>query len=317
MAQDIAGSPTRGVGGMTKLVTGDRLMEAVSNGTFIQGGIPAGVEGVKYDFHMGSRLRKASYKQAIDIDHLSELERSGLAVEPGEVVFVCTKERIVLPGNMIALLVPKRKIAHNGIIILGGFSVDPNYSGPLWVGLYNYSSVSFPLKAGKKLIAAMFYELEGDELHNFPVPESSTEGDFPPEISYLINSYKPQEFAALQAALADTKKQLENLSAEFHDDKTWRRNFQDGLDKIGVYIQEQKQEIQELVNGLKLEQQARKQEDESLKAKFEREDEQIRGRLEGMTNFFATVKVSTIIIGTLIVAALGALAGNYIPKIMP
>jgi len=139
------------------LVTGDRLREAVEHETFIKGGDLSSVEGVKYDFRMGSRVRKAAYSQPIDMEELPVIERSAMSVDPGEAVFVLTKEHLDLPNNFMAVLSPKRRLAHGGIIILGGFSVDPLYRGPLWLGLYNFSSTPYPLQAGRKLIAGMFY----------------------------------------------------------------------------------------------------------------------------------------------------------------
>jgi deoxycytidine triphosphate deaminase len=119
------------------LVTGSRLRDAVERRTFIKGGDLNSVEGVKYDFRMGSRVLKATYSQPIDMEELPVVERSAMRVDPGEAVFVLTKEHLNLPGNFMAVLSPKRRLAHGGIIILGGFSVDPLYRGPLWLGLYN------------------------------------------------------------------------------------------------------------------------------------------------------------------------------------
>ena len=59
-------------------------------------------------------------------------------VEPGEVVFVLTEERLDLPRNMIAVLSQKRKLFNQGIQVLGGFCIDPLYRGKLLVGLYNF-----------------------------------------------------------------------------------------------------------------------------------------------------------------------------------
>ena len=48
------------------LVTGERLREAVRSGTFIERGDLASVEGVKYDFHIGSLVLKAAFGQTVD-----------------------------------------------------------------------------------------------------------------------------------------------------------------------------------------------------------------------------------------------------------
>jgi deoxycytidine triphosphate deaminase len=67
----------------------------------------------------GDRLRKA-------VEH-ETLIKGG--EDPGEAVFVLTQEHLELPANYIAILSPKRRLAHGGIIVLGGLSVDPLHSG--------------------------------------------------------------------------------------------------------------------------------------------------------------------------------------------
>ena len=46
---------------MSSLVTGERLLEAVKSGTFIQGGVEGSTEGVKYDLRMGHYLLKTKF----------------------------------------------------------------------------------------------------------------------------------------------------------------------------------------------------------------------------------------------------------------
>jgi dCTP deaminase len=152
---------------MPRLITGERLKQAVEGGTFIINGDPSGVEAVKYDFHMGSSVLKALYGQPKDIDKIPEEERW---VDPGEAVFLLTREKLDLPANMIAILTPKRKLAHSGIMMLGGLAVDPCYKGHLLLGLYNFSSTKYPLRPGAKLIAAVFYELDGPEVCDVGAP---------------------------------------------------------------------------------------------------------------------------------------------------
>ena len=171
---------------MPTLITGDRLREAVDRGTFIKDGDPANAEGIKYDFRMGSRILKAKYSQPIDVNDLPVIDRDAMGIDHGEAVFVLTKERLTLPKDIIALLSSKRKLSHNGIILLGSLAADPLYNGPLWIGLYNISSTPFPLMPGRKLIAALFYELSEQKIGEFTIPEAAGTGDFPDELINLI-----------------------------------------------------------------------------------------------------------------------------------
>src|SRR6266508_3339282 len=162
---------------MASMVTGEELRQAVKGQIFIKGGDPEAVEGVKYDFHLGSKILMAG-GSPIDTNQLSELEKSKLQIGPGEVVFALTKEELKLPPDMFAQLSPKRKISHAGVLTIGGFCVDPGYEGYLLLGLYNFSSTPFKLMLGKKVVAATFHRLEGDEAQLAGSPPESVK-DFP------------------------------------------------------------------------------------------------------------------------------------------
>ena len=225
---------------MARAITGDQLRSAVQSQSFIKGGDASSAEGVKYDFRVGTRVLKASVGQPIDMLSIPEQDRF---VEPGEVVFVLTEERLDLPKNMIAILSQKRKLSHQGIQILGGFCVDPLYRGKLLVGLYNFSSTRFPLIPKRKLIAAMFYELDDREVGEFPTPEAPVE-DFPDELIRLIQSYKPIAPQGLQEALAETRRELADLKTEITTGREWQRQFRESL-------QAHSNQIEKLLEGLK------------------------------------------------------------------
>lgn len=280
------------------LITADRLREAVQSGVLISGGDAANVEGIKYDFRMGSRILKGKYSQPIDMNEVPAVERSALSIDPGEVVFVLTQERLSLPADTIAILSPKRKLAHSGIIVLGGLAVDPLFSGPLWIGLYNISSTPFPLMVGRKLIAALFYKLSEQEKGDFAVPESSGVGDFPDELVNLIKNYKPVELKSLADEVANVQSRLETLASELRDDRDWKREFRDAL-------QNQNQQIDKLLEGLREEREVRQEEDKSLRA-----------RLDTMSGTFGGLRVVSTIILLIIGAVLGVIATRFLPKML-
>ena len=218
---------------MATLVTGERLLTAVKTQTFIQGGIESCAEGVKYDLRMGSRLLKTKCGP-IDTSKLGEVERGQLYLEPGEVAFVLSEEVLNLPENMTATLSPKRKLSHDGILVLGGFFIDPLYRGHLLVGLYNFSTTRWPLRPGKKLVAAVFYTLVGDEICRFSEPESIM--DFPDDLIRLIQNYQPVMLESLQEKLQTTQQELADLRREFRNQEDWKRTFRESLDKHDMQI---------------------------------------------------------------------------------
>ena len=284
---------------MANLITGERLQKAVENSTFIKNGLTKSVEGAKYDFRMSPIVLKSAFVTPVNIERLPEDKRAQAVVEPGEVVFVKTMELLDLPNSMIATLSPKRKLSHLGIIVLGGFAVDPKYKGPLYIGLYNFSSTAFPLIPGRKLIAAMFYSLAQDELSDFPdLAPITVEDEFPDDLISLIRNYKPVELKGLTEAVHQLQAQFNTLQEEVRDDRTWKREFREAQDQ-------QTKQIDKLLEGLQDEKAIRKEEDAALRIK-----------LEGMSNFFTGTKMIWRITWTVAAIIIGVLAGYFGPKLL-
>jgi len=231
-----------GIPPMATMVTGADLVRAVREQTFIKGGDITCAEGVKYDFRLSPRILKAKFGAAVDANKLGEVDRRELRVDPGEVVFVLTEERLELPGNVVAQLSPKRKMSHAGILTLGGFCVDPGYKGRLLVGLFNFSSTPFTLIPGKKLIAATFFQLAASEAADLPVPTESFE-DFPEELIQVMQKYQP---LPVQAAMQHLEDDLSALRKEVQSHQSWYDRFKEMLtahnDQIGRLAKDLEQE---------------------------------------------------------------------------
>jgi dCTP deaminase len=192
---------------MAELVTHDHLKEIIRGGQIIVGGDPAAVEGIKYDFRLGSKFLKASLERPVDFNDLHGTERLQAKIDPGEVVFVMSEERLNLPMDMFVVLVHKRKMSHDGIAVMGGLCVDPGYEGHLLVGLYNFSSSAFQFEPGYKLIAGLFYKLSGIELGDFPRPATKIL-NFPEDLVRLIRSYQPINLNSLTEQLSSLKSDM-------------------------------------------------------------------------------------------------------------
>jgi hypothetical protein len=225
---------------MPTMITGPRLRDAVVNTTFIQGGDAACAEGVKYDFRMSSKILKASFGRPIDTKTLGAADLARLFVEPGEMVFILTEERLSLPANMFAELSPKRKLSHAGVMAIGGFCIDPRYFGRLLVGLFNFSSTRFPLLPGKKVIAATFYELNDDEMAEFPLPESPLD-DFPDDLVVVMQKYSPAAVQSMQESVEKLRAELDAIREDIRSHSEWYRRFEQSLEhhdrQIGQLLQ--------------------------------------------------------------------------------
>jgi deoxycytidine triphosphate deaminase len=242
---------------MSRMVTGDELLQAVKDGTFIQGGIEKSAEGIKYDFRLSQHVLKAKFKRPVEMNKLSQSEARERVVEPGEVVFVLTEERLKLPMNMLAQLSPKRKLSHEGIITLGGLSIDPGYEGRLLVGIFNLSSTPWPLLPGYKLIGATFYCLEGSELGEFPQPAEPFD-TFPEMLIGVMEKYHP---VAAQA-LADKVKTLEAELVAVRSEVAKHHRFEEVLERHD-------KQIDKILTGLEAEKVAREKGEDKLSQSME------------------------------------------------
>lgn len=278
--------------GLATVVSGVKLRQAVEEGTFIVGGNTASVEAVKYDFHLGDRVLKAEYGQPKEIAAIPEEERY---IAPGETVFVLTAERLNLPTNMIAKLVPKRKMAHGGINILGGLLVDPGYKGVLVIGMYNFSSTKYHLRPGRKLIAATFDLLSEDELPDYPASPPAEITDFPDDLVDLISKYKPADLSGLLEQLEIMRRELATLKADIANDKAWRDDFKHDLGDLKQVVSETSRNVTRISENLEKEAGLRAQ-----------EDKDIQTRITNMSNMFFGWNMARIIGAAIALLVLGA-----------
>jgi dCTP deaminase len=249
--------------GMALLITHEQLKKLVGEGQVVVGGDPNSVEGIKYDFRLGNRFLKASLERPVDFRELHGIDRAKAKIEPGEVVFVMSEERLNLPMDMFVVLSHKRKISHDGIAVMGGLCVDPGYDGYLLVGLHNFSSSPFPIEPGRKLIAGLFYRLVETEIGTFPSPVSKIT-DFPDELVKLIKSYQPVNLTSIAEQMSSLRSELTVLQRELSDDKKWRQDFKEDLDGLLAALKEEKEnrqdqyrDIETKLSGIEKEQIAR------------------------------------------------------------
>jgi deoxycytidine triphosphate deaminase len=245
---------------MAKMVTGIELRHAVEQQTFIQGGDPRCAEGVKYDFRLSSRILKAKWGQPVDMDNMP---KEDLFIQPGEVVFVLSQERLNLSSDMIAILSPKRKLSHEGILSTGGLFIDPGYQGRLLVGLYNFSSSPWPIIAGKKLIAATFYRLVDTEQGDFPAPPPALD-EFPDELVKVIREYEPVAVQAVSSGLESLRTLVTQLQDKILTGEGWVQRFQGNFDATNQQIYRLTQEVGEVSRDLLAETENRRQGQDSL-----------------------------------------------------
>lgn len=229
---------------MSKTITGDSLKKLVEDGKIIVDGTVENCGALKYDFVLSDEFLKADFKSPQKMSDLSAMEKRNVVIEPGEVVYVLSKETVNIPANMYMNLSANRGMSEYGVLTLGGFAVDPGYSGRLMFGLYNYSSTPFTLIPGNKLVGAVFYYLDDDEaadIKELQAPKSITK--FPPRLVSIIGQYSPTGLQSLEDSLGVIKNQVENLRQELNRNK-------DELSDLRRLVQDTQEQTNRLIRSV-------------------------------------------------------------------
>lgn len=276
---------------MPHMLTEKDIVDLIQK-NIIQNGKVENAEGIKYDFTLGTRLLKSSYKVPMDINKMQETEKTNLFVEPGEVVFVLSHERLEVPKDIYIELVPKRKLSHDGIMVLGGLSVDPYYTGKLLIGIYNFSSSPFPIQPGKKIIGAHFFQLREDEVQDLKKPEAAID-DFPDELIRLMERYTPVSTLSLSEKITSIDYKLEEFKKEFRDREDW-------FDRFQKRIEEQEKNIEKLLSGLAEEAKNRRDSDKEIEKEMKSFNTELKQHYKSATR-------SAVIIGVVGALALSIL----------
>ncbi|MGV3596441.1 MAG: dCTP deaminase domain-containing protein [Bacteroidota bacterium] len=292
---------------MSVLINEDQLRACIANSTFIKNGKVENIEGGKYDFTLGTDILKSLYAVPINVNNLPEIEKSKVQVDPGEIVFVLTEEILELPNNILATLVPKRKLSHDGIMVLGGLSVDPLYEGRLLVGLYNFSSSPYPIIPGKKLIAAHFYRLTDEEVsHNQNKPDIKVT-DFPEDLIRLISKYRPVSNLNLLEKINLVEGKIDSFKEEFRSKDDWFKKFQESLEGHD-------KNIDKLLVTLEKEIDDRRKSDKDLDDRMRDSYDKANDNIQKYTREAIKTGAAVAAIGSLVISILIYFLQNYMLK---
>jgi dUTPase len=225
-----------------QIFTEAELLSAVEKNTFIKNGSRESCEGIKYDFILSNMVLTADSKHPLNIDQHAE----NSIIKPGEVAFVMTEESLDLPPDVYCQLSTKRKLSLDGIVILGGLIIDPNYKGKLIFGLYNLSSRNFLLMPGKKLVAGVFYKVD-TESDKKPEPIF----DFPDELRKVVIDTNPNSMISVNASLDFLRTEVQTIKNQLDRDNVWKTDFQKGLTEIQILVKEMGKKLDEEIGERK------------------------------------------------------------------
>ncbi len=125
--------------------------------------------GAGYDLRLG-RVYKITSDGFIGISerrmpNIKELEvkskNKKIKLESNEYVLVETIEKVNMPDNLIARILPRSSLFRCGCTLITAV-VDPGYEGTLTVGVKNLSTRNFELESGARIGQIVFETIDGD-----------------------------------------------------------------------------------------------------------------------------------------------------------
>ena len=124
------------------------------------------VEAASYDLSVGIAVSKKHNKklfqkrhEILDYDTLKGKIKT-ITLSPGQMVFVITREEIIMPDNLCGTVYSRNSLAQKGILALNAGHIDPGFNGPITIKLINLRSVDYTLTLGEPIFTIVFHTLE-------------------------------------------------------------------------------------------------------------------------------------------------------------
>lgn len=307
---------------MAETLTGSKIKKLVEEAKVIENGSLNNCGALKYDFTLSDEILKSDFSTPVKLADLSVEERRTALIQPGEVVYVLTKEKVNLPSDMYMSLSANRGMSEYGVLTLGGFAVDPGYSGRLMFGLFNYSSTPFTLMPGAKLIGGVFYQLDESEsinIEKLEVPKPIE--DFPARLVSIISKYSPTGMTSLEGSIEAISKQVAALKEELNNNKeeifglrhliqdtqeqTNRtskavKDISDNIKELAFSVNELKTDISDLKDSLKDEIRLRKDMRDDIAKEIELVSKKVDKKLAFIKGATWTLSATVMILITLL-----------------
>ncbi|EKD86540.1 MAG: hypothetical protein ACD_37C00249G0004 [uncultured bacterium] len=150
---------------LLELVKKDKLVENLSERELTN------PEGTGFDLRLGEVFKisgKAflgeTHRQTPDIESIKVWDPkrpSSIKIKPGDFYLVKTIEKINLPLNLSAVIIPRTTTFRSGLFIRTG-PIQPGYSGELTFGLKNEGPITVEIEMGARFTHLIFHEIKGE-----------------------------------------------------------------------------------------------------------------------------------------------------------
>ncbi|MCM1180047.1 MAG: hypothetical protein NC347_07310 [Clostridium sp.] len=132
---------------------------------------------------------------------------------PGETVFVCTKEKLSIPDNMMGRIAEKNSRMRQGLIV-NGPHYHPGHVTYAFLRVQNISTDIICLEQGMSIAQIIFEQLT--QTPEVPYREKK-DASFADEVTYRgLGNYKEEYERQSKAVVNKTKEDIENLSQKIY-----------------------------------------------------------------------------------------------------
>ncbi len=159
---------------LLKLVKSKKLVEGLSKREL------ENPEGAGFDLRLGevykisgSAFLGEEHRKTPDVKSIAKFEqkkphsakaprgkRTSVKIKPGDFYLVKTIEKINLPLNLSAVILPRTTTFRSGLFIRTG-PIQPGYQGELTFGLKNEGPVTVEIEMGARFVHVIFHEIKG------------------------------------------------------------------------------------------------------------------------------------------------------------
>ncbi len=110
-------------------------------------------------FHLKSGAKLTTSERVLP--EVEEVNENHFVLRPQEYVLIQTIEKVNMPLNICARLLPRSTIQRSGVYQFHSF-VDPGYKGKLTFGMKNLGKFNFVFEKGTKICQIIFEEIKGE-----------------------------------------------------------------------------------------------------------------------------------------------------------
>ena len=128
------------------------------------------VEVDSYDLAAGTAVWKqppskgetGNVKTVRYVPELPIVDQLTVTVQPGQMIFIVTREDILMPSDLCGTVYSRNNLALKGILALNAGHVDSGYEGPIVIKLINLRAIPWTLTLGEPVFTITFQTIDAD-----------------------------------------------------------------------------------------------------------------------------------------------------------